>query len=136
MKAYQINNNQKFTEALFETELFDGYEMTEANVRTVISYHINGSLSPSEDYIRFSKVRPTLFDIISRDETLSSMKLVLFHRSSDTSVISGGFINITLSDDTIMLTSAVSYNSFSTDRSFEDAWDAYISKLLASHDLI
>lgn len=143
MKSFQINDLNNFIEKLFHSEIFDNLETVELSLTTDITYQIDGRLtSPKDpqktddgDYIRYSDVRPTIFYIFERHPEIKKLKLVLFHRSADRSVISGGFINISIQNDTIMLTSAVSYVTFTPDKTYEDAWDNYLSKLLTGNGI-
>ena len=59
--------------------------------------------------------------------------------SSDTGFgpddISGIFLNLTFRDGQMVLTTGVSYRTFTTDHSFDIAWDTLAARFLTNHGL-
>ncbi len=143
MKAYQVNDPDKLNTLLSESDAFDEYELTELTLTKDVTCHVDGrKIGKAEttangcDYIKFCDVRPLLSIVMKSSETDNRLKLSLFHRAAGGECITGGFINIVPQEDSVMVTSAVSYRTFTLDRSLEEAWDRYVNNLLTAHDLI
>ena len=49
--------------------------------------------------------------------------------------ISGIFLNLTFRDGQMVLTTGVSYRTFSLDRSFDNAWDTLAARFLEHHGI-
>lgn len=49
--------------------------------------------------------------------------------------VNGVFLNLTFRDGQLILTTGVSYRTFTPDHSFDQAWDALAARFLSSHGI-
>ena len=100
------------------------------------------------EYLPFSYLRPVFFELIRGRHTPLYLKFVFLLSpsnakktilSSDTGFvpddISGIFLNLTFRDGQMVLTTGVSYRTFTTDHSFDIAWDTLAARFLTNHGL-
>ena len=141
---------------LLAGDAFDNFLLVEAEINTFCGYHIDGRLKKDffegkelpegfegAGYVPFSAVKKTCFEIIKGSHTPLSFKFVLMLspenmkktvEASGTGIepsdINGIYMNILFSNNELMVTSGVSYATFTLDKSFEQAWDAMVEKFL------
>lgn len=162
MKAFYMKDQKQFMNQLLKSELFDHFLLAEATIHGAVSYQIDGHVNRSfydpdelaqiveedSEYLPFSQLRPVLFELIRGRHTPLYMKFVFLLspanaaktiRSVDTGFspedISGIFLNLTFRDGQMILTTGVSYRTFTTDHSFDIAWDTLAARFLTSHGL-
>ncbi len=162
MKAFYLKNQKEFMNRLLRSDLFDHFLCAEATIDGAVSYQIDGHINRDffdEDeaealfadgsmYMPYSYLRPILLTMIRGTHTPLFLKLVLMLspknaantiRCSGTSLttddINGIFFNLTYRNGQTILTTGVSYRTFTMDRSFDLSWDTFAARFLASHDL-
>ena len=162
MKAFYIKDQKQFMNRLLKTTLFDHFLLSEATIHGAISYRVDGHINreffdaeeletltaDGSEYLPFSHFRPICFELIRGKHTPLYMKFVFLLspsnaaktiQSTDTVMapddISGIFMNLTFRNGQLLLTTGVSYRTFTLDRSFDHAWDVLAARFLSSHGI-
>lgn len=163
MIALHLPEVRVFMNKLLCTEIFDNFLLQEAGIQGGISYHIEGALHTdfySEDeleqehltglsFIPYGKVRTQCFDLIKGKRTPSFFKFVLLLSPANlentlqrtgstltTSDVTAAFINLKFQNNKLLLTTGISYRTFTIDKSLDREWDALIKKFLKNHEII
>ena len=154
MIALQITELKSFMGKLLATNTFDDFLLQEATLQMGIGYvidgHINEAFYQNEEdqatehlsFITYSEVRGTLFDLIKGKRTplgfqvllqLSPKKCnLLFPEGLQTHLIKGLVMNIRYDGSKALITSGISYSSFSLDKAPELIWDEAMRAFLRS----
>ena len=162
MKAFYMKDQKHFMNQLLKSELFDHFLLAEATIHGAVSYQIDGHVNRNfydadelaaltadgSEYLPFSYLRPVFFELIRGRHTPLYLKFVFLLSpsnakktilSSDTGFgpddISAIFLNLTFRDGQMVLTTGVSYRTFTTDHSFDIAWDTLAARFLTNHGL-
>ncbi|MBR3769481.1 MAG: hypothetical protein IKL06_03000 [Lachnospiraceae bacterium] len=163
MIALKLPEVRVFMNKLLCTETFDNFLLQEAAIQGSISYHIEGTLHKdfySEEeleqehlnglsFIPYGKVRTQCFDLIKGKRTPSFFKFVLLlsptnlektlqqSASSLTSAdVTAAFINLKFQNNSLLLTTGISYRTFTIDKSLDHEWDNLIKKFLKNHEIV
>ncbi|MBR5128179.1 MAG: hypothetical protein IKU69_07090 [Roseburia sp.] len=163
MIALKLAEVRVFMNKLLCTETFDNFLLQEATIQGSISYHIEGTLHRdfySEDeleqehlgglsFIPYGKVRTQCFDLIKGKRTPSFFKFVLLLSPSNlektlqqsassltTADVSAAFINLKFQNNSLLLTTGISYRTFTVDKSLDHEWDTLIKKFLKNHEIV
>ena len=161
MLALQIEEVKDFMGKLLSKEVFDNFLLIELDVVTATSIHIAGHRQKAwydddewedlaeQDFATWREIRPVAFDLIKGKKV--PLKLAGVFRLSeentarilrrggftfDTDMVGGLFFNLRYENSTVILTTGVSMNSFTLDRSLERQWDADFSDFLRRNDII
>ena len=156
MIALQITELKAFMGKLLGTNTFDDFLLQEATLQMGIGYvidgHINEAFYQTNDeseessdrppFIPYSEVRSTLFDLIKGKRTPLGFQVVLqlspkrcailFPEGLDAHLIKGLLLNIRYDGSKVMITSGISYSSFSLDKAPELIWDEALMTFLRS----
>lgn len=152
MIALQITELKAFMSKLLTTNIFDDFLLQEATLQMGIGYvidgHINKAFYQNEEdqlterqaFITYGEVRSTLFDLIKGKRTplgfqvllqLSSKKsAILFPEGLESHLIKGLIMNIRYDGSKALITSGISYSSFSLDKAPELIWDEAMMNFL------
>lgn len=149
MQTIQILDIKKFMHLLLQTNFFQSYEFVSADIRTELSYSIDGHLHGSfytEDeaellqvkgraYLPWHMIQDKIFYLIKGKKTPAYMKIVLrldpdslqaFLDASKSSLnsndISGLFLNILFQENQLNVTCGISYKIFTLDKSIESEY--------------
>ena len=160
MISIELTDTKDFMNKLLRTEIFDNFLLQEAVITKAASYVIDGHLqkgfySSTEleengiagySILPFRMLRTNCFDLIKGRQTPSSFKFVFLlspenmehtlsslHSAFTLSDISGFFINIRYQNK--LLTTGISYNIFSADKTLDSEWDKLVMKFLANNDI-
>lgn len=163
MIALHLPEVRVFMNKLLCTEIFDNFLLQEASIQGNISYHIEGALHRdfyTEDeleqehlsglsFIPYGKVRTQCFDLIKGKRTPTFFKFVLLlspvnlektlqQSGSNLTLqdVSASFINLKFQNNQLLLTTGISYRTFTIDKSLDHEWDTLIKKFLKNHDII
>lgn len=147
---------------LLKSELFDHFLLAEATIHGAISYSVDGHINreffdaeelaaltaDGSEYLPFSYFRPICYELIRGKHTPLYMKFVflLSRTNAEKTIVSadagltsedlnGIFLNLTFRDGHLVLTTGVSYRTFTLDRSFDNAWDTLAARFLSSHGI-
>lgn len=156
MIALQITELKAFMGKLLGTNIFDDFLLQEATLQMGIGYvidgHINEAFYQSDDeqadrppFISYGEVRNTLFSLIKGKRTPLGFQLVLqlspkrcsilFPEGLDAHLIKGLIMNIRFDGSKALITSGVSYYSFSLDKAPEQIWDEAMMTFLKRADI-
>jgi hypothetical protein len=162
MKAFYVKDQKHFMNQLLKSQLFDHFLLIEASIRGAITYQVDGHINreffdseelqettvPGSDYLPFSHFRPICYELIRGKHTPLYMKLVFLLSpenaartlaASDSQLtpadVSGIFLNLTFRDGNLILTTGVSYRTFTLDHSFDASWDALAARFLTGHGI-
>ncbi len=154
MIALQITELKAFMGKLLGTSTFDDFLLQEATLQMGIGYvidgHINQAFYQTDEeesidkppFISYGEVRNTLFELIKGKRTPLGFQVVLqlspkrcsilFPEGLDTHLIKGLLLNIRYDGSKALITSGISYSSFSLDKAPELIWDEALMTFLRS----
>lgn len=153
MISVPITDVKNFMAHLLSRETFDLFYLVEASFKKEISYHIDGHLNdaffdtddqrPDREYCLWKEVRPFAFSIIKGKRLPLGCKIVLAlpkatvaflikesrcsFRKED---IEGIYLNILYEPENLMITTGISYRTFSLDKSLEQDVDDHMKNFL------
>ena len=152
MIALQITELKAFMGKLLGTSIFDDFLLQEATLQMGVSYvidgHINKAFYQNEEdtltdrppFIPYGEVRSTLFDLIKGKRTPLGFQVVLqlspkrcailFPEGLDAHLIKGLIMYIRFDGSKAVITSGISYSSFSLDKAPELIWDEALMTFL------
>ncbi|KAI4452639.1 hypothetical protein C823_007223 [Eubacterium plexicaudatum ASF492] len=163
MKAFQLTEQKEFMNLLLRSDIFDNFLLSEASVHTAVKYEIDGRLNPSffsdeersdqqlDDlsHMPYGRLRPIFFELIKGRTAPTSFQFVLMlspsnlkntlHASGTAispSDILGVYLNILYQNETLMLTTGVSYRVFIPDNSFEREWEKFTINFLKRNNIV
>ena len=154
MLSLTIQDVKNFMSHLLTKESFDRFYLVEAAIKMGISYHIDGHLNReffdtdtqhglTRQYSYWKEVRPKVFSLIKGSRLPLGCKIILalpdtilprFLEQSGCGFrpeeIEGLYLNILYDPNHLMITSGVSYRTFSLDKHLEHAFEEYISSYI------
>lgn len=161
MIALRILKQKSLMSKLLTSVLFDAFLLEEAVIDTYNTFTIDGHIHkdfykdiasdteeiPSEDFSSWEKIRPIALELIKGKQTPLGIKFVL-HASkemkemilskADSRLLQDQIVlalRISLSQGCLIITTGMSSNVFSLDKSIEKAWDEFIPSFLESNGI-
>ncbi len=162
MIALKLTNTKNFMNTLLRGECFDHFLLKEATISSGASFVIDGTI-PADFYteeekeemgicgygfLPFSELRGNCFDLMKGKKTPSSFSfvfllspdnmkktLVAMQSSFTENDIAALFMNIRYTAGELMLTTGISYKTFSMDKSLDKEWDAMVCKFLTKNEI-
>ena len=157
MISQQITDIRHFMQHLLSAETFDRFLLAEARIQMGISWEIDGKIrpafydddnTPSEEFIAWQEVRPTIYSILRGNRLPLSMKIILAlpqktvrhlmvrsGKEEEANRIQGMFINILYRPTGLLLTTGLSRSDFSADKTAEQVFDDSIASFLKNHEI-
>ena len=162
MLALQITSTKQFMNQLLTSDCFSSFLLESAFVTTFNTFHIDGRIhsefynNESEEYLEktkytFSKyldLQEHLFFVIKGSRTPLQMKLTLLLNPDamdkllltnactvPKEMLSAFVLNIKYDGEKILLTTAISYEGFTMDKSAEPIWDNAFKKFLSAKEI-
>lgn len=158
MLSLQITDIRKMSQLLFTEDSFDRFLLHDAAFVTEITTTVEGRKNndfytddekereAENAYITYGRIRPVCFSLIKGKRLPLSFKLILLTDRASTEAIrkKAGFtdcaitsmsINLLYKDQILYLTTGISYNGFSMDRSAEKAWDEAVEHFLNQKEI-
>lgn len=162
MQAIEILDIKQFMRLLFQTDTLDHYEMVSAEIRTDISYSIDGKLNQSfynkdelsllqlekNFFLPWQYAKEKIFSLIKGKKTPSLLKLILkvnpiqaedilslSNSSLNSNNIDGFFLNIIFQENKLNVICGLSYKIFTMDRELENYFSENIITLFKSKDI-
>lgn len=159
MQSIHILDIKPFMQLLFQTEQLNEYEFVSADIRTDMTYsldgHINRSFFSEEEliqhsltqrsYLTWSIAREKVFTLIKGKRTPSLLKIVLrasvpetenlissTNSSLNSNDIDGIFLNIIFQENKLNVICGISHKIFTMDKELESEFSAKIITLLKS----
>lgn len=153
MEAIEITEVKKFMAKLLLHQDFDHFLLSEAEITTFNTFHIDGHIQKkfyqTEEYealgkpqmSSWSQIRPLCFEMIKGQKTPLRFKIVLklpekqvadFLEKQQLSYqpgdVGGLYLNLSYENGTLYCISGVSMQLFTMDKTLERAWDAFVKK--------
>ena len=162
MLALELTDTKDFMNKLLKSPLFDHFLLQEGTITAGASYVIDGKINTgfyTEEELTqlhitgyrllpFSMLRGNFFDLIKGKKAPSSFKFVFMlspenlHRTLESikssfteQDITGIFLNIRYQNQLLSLTTGISYNIFSVDKTLENEWDRMVRQFLTNHEI-
>lgn len=162
MLALKLTDVKDFMNKLLRSETFDHFLLQEAVISGAANYIIDGRLNQeyfsSEEleeahiadypFLPFSMLRGNCFDLIKGKKTPTSFRFVFLlspenqkktleslHSSFTEKDIRGFFLNLKYQNQILTLTTGVSYQIFSMDKSLENEWDRLVIRFLKQQNI-
>ena len=162
MIALELTDVKDFMNKLLRSELFDHFLLQEACITGAATYTINGQITrgfyaeeeleelglKNVRFLPFSMLRENCFDLIKGKKTPCAFRFVFLLSPSNmentirsvgsnytSSDISGMYINLRYQNQLLSLTTGISYNIFSTDKTLENEWDKLVMKFLTRNEI-
>ncbi len=145
MTSIEITNVKQFMHSLLCTEAFDSFLLCEAHITTIAEYHIDGRRSAEGDGTvpSYRLLRPVCYQMVRGTKAPSRMHFV-FQLSPENQArtieksntpftnqdIGGLFLNVLFQNEKLVLTTGISYKTFSLDKSLEQEWDRLVPLFL------
>lgn len=162
MLALKLTDIKDFMNKLLRTETFDHFLLQEAVIVGAANYVIDGRIN--QDYfteeeleeakltdssiLPFSMLRGNCFDLIKGKKTPTSFKFVFLlspenqkktldslHSSFTERDIRGFYLNLKFQNQTLTLTTGVSYQIFTMNKSLEEEWDKLVIRFLKQQQI-
>ena len=161
MVSLRIEDVKDFMGKLLSKETFDNFLLIEMDIITAASFHISGHRQKAwydndewDDltdtaYVTWREIKPAAYDLIkghriplkitgvfrlSEENTGRILKKGGF--AFDTDAVGGLFFNLRFEGGAVVVTTGVSMNTFTTDKSLERGWDYYFAEFLSRNEII
>ena len=148
----------RFMGKLLKGENFDGFLLKEGFLRTNIEYRFQGKLFAEyfdtseqekleEKYVYWGELRPTVFELIKGKRTPLAFSFTLLMTKNDTTGLLARrqvnlgedspslFLQIRFEHGAGHIVTGTARNTFSLDKSLEEAWDSEVKQLLKAMEL-
>lgn len=160
MIALSIPDLKQFTSKLFVQETFDSFQVAEISVSTYNTFEINGRMQKgyyseeeleekgAPEFSYWKQLRPFCFSIIKGSRLPKSFRIILVFpktqipefliqvgvsfRPED---IQGLYLNIRYENGALLCVSGTSLNSFTMDKTLDQAWDQMVRHLLKREEI-
>ena len=158
MISLKILEMNRFMGKLLKGENFDGFLLKEGFLRTNIEYRFQGQLFAEyfdtseqekleEKYVYWGELRPTVFELIKGKRTPLAFSFTLLMTKNDTTGLLARrqvnlgedspslFLQIRFDHGAGHIVTGTARNTFSLDKSLEEAWDSEVKQLLKAMEL-
>ncbi len=162
MLALQISSTKQFMNHLLTGDTFSSFLLENATVTTFNTFTIDGRVHPefftdsdtrtdaqkNNVFSEYLSLRDHLYSVVKGSRTPLSMKITLLLNPQAMekllqnngcenlrSMISGFALNIKYDGSKITLTTAISYEGFTMDKSAEPVWDTALKKFLSAKEI-
>lgn len=162
MQAIEILDIKLFMQFLFQTTALDSYEFVSSELRTDMSYSLDGHINKeffSDDeketleitdafYLPWRLAKEKIFNLIKGKKTPSHLKIVLKTNASETAAflsstssafhendIDGLFLNIIFQENKLNVICGISYKIFTLDKTLETAFFENTIALFKSYNI-
>ena len=158
MISLKILEMNRFMGKLLKGENFDGFLLKDGFLRTSIEYRFQGQLFAEyfdtaeqekleEKYIYWGELRPTVFELIKGKRTPLAFSFTLLLPKNDTAELlarrqvnmSGDspslFLQIRFEHGMGHIVTGTARNTFTLDKSMEEAWDEEVKQLFRAMEL-
>lgn len=148
----------RFMGKLLKGEDFDGFLLKEGFLRTNMEYRFSGQLFTDyfdteeqkrldEKYVYWGELRPTLFELIKGKRTPLAFSFTLLLTGNDTAQMLARrqvnigedspslFLQIRFEHGTGRIITGTARNTFTLDKSLEEAWDAEVLQRMKAMEL-
>ena len=161
MVSLRIEDVKSFMGKLLSKEVFDNFLLIEMDIVNANAFHISGHRQKAwydsdewdeftdTEYVTWREVKPAAFDLIKGKRV--PLKITGVFRLStentgrllkkggfnfDTDSVGGLFFNLYFEGGAVTITTGVSMNTFTTDKSLERGWDYYFAEFLGRNEIV
>ena len=158
MVSLKILEMNRFMGKLLKGENFDGFLLKEGFLRTNIEYRFQGQLfidyfdteeqeKLEEKYVYWGELRPTVFELIKGKRTPLAFSFTLLLTKNDTTALLARrqvnvgedspslFLQIRFEHGTGRIITGTARNTFTLDKSLDEAWDVEVQQLMKAMEL-
>lgn len=158
MLALQITSTKQFMNLLLTSDCFSSFLLESASITTFNTFHIDGRIHPEfyendtektkYSFSNYLDLQEHLFFVVKGNRTPLQMKLTLLLNPDSMEkllltnactvpkeMLSGFALNIKYNGEKIVLTTAISYEGFTMDKSAEPIWDNALKKFLSAKEI-
>ena len=158
MISLKILEMNRFMGKLLKGENFDGFLLKEGFLRTNMEYRFQGQLFAEyfdtseqekldEKYVYWGELRPTLFELIKGKRTPLAFSFTLLMSKNDTTQLLARrqvnigddspslFLQIRFDHGVGRMVTGTARNTFTLDKSLDEAWDTEVKQLLKAMEL-
>ena len=153
MKSFNVDNIKEFMNELLLNDKYDSFYLFDAKVNAAIDYYVNGKINreffdkeeldnmTGDEYILWKDVKATIHDYMKGNHLPIKFKIVLmFNRDNIIKLIEMNnilmhpdnvgalFMNIYYENGLLYVTSGISMNIFTMDKTLESIWDETLEK--------
>ncbi len=150
------DSSKDFMGKLLVSEAFDSFLLQEASIITSVTYNIEGRIHKdffseeeregiTEEFVSWSTMRSTVFDLIKGRNTPISLKMTLALNTEAMNAVirkespegqSNGLralvVNIRFENGSVNLITGTSYETFTLEKTWEKVWDDTFTRFLTS----
>lgn len=159
MISYKLSILKTFMNDLLAGDTFDHFLLTEASIHTSTTFtldgHINAPYYSSEEFesipekhiASWGSLKPYCYMVMKGRKLPVRFKIILLcppdlldkilkesGLTVDTSEINGLFLNIRFENNILTLTSGISLQTFTLDKTLDSLWDNYLRSLLGKYE--
>ena len=158
MISLKILEMNRFMGKLLKGENFDGFLLKEGFLRTGMEYRFQGRVFPeyfdteeqekhTEEYTYWGEVKPFIFELVKGKRTPLAFSFTLLLTKNDTAELLARrsvnvgedspslFLQIRFEHGAGRIITGTARNTFTLDKSLEEAWDAEVGQLLKAMEL-
>jgi hypothetical protein len=158
MLCLKMSDVKNVMSKLLVQTVFDNFLVSELDVATFCTLHINGKinkswydtgeLETSEEYSKWSQIKPYAYQVIKGSKVPASMKLVFFLSGENKTRLiqrAGGdwkehdisqfCLNMKYENGEMYITTGVAYRIFTMDHTMQEQWDYDLKKFLKYYQI-
>lgn len=158
MISLKILEMNRFMGKLLKSESFDGFLLKEGFLRTSMEYRFQGRVFPEyfdteeqekhkEEYTYWGELKPFVFELVKGKRTPLAFSFTLLLTKNDTTELLARrgvnvgedspslFLQIRFEHGAGRIITGTARNTFTLDKSLEEAWDTEVRQLLKAMEL-
>lgn len=158
MISLKILEMNRFMGKLLKGENFDGFLLKEGFLRTGMEYRFQGRVfseyydteeqeNHTEEYAYWGEVKPFVFELVKGKRTPLAFSFTLLRTKNDTAELLGRrqvnvgedspslFLQIRFEHGTGHIVTGIARNTFTLDKSLDEAWDEEVKQLFKAMEL-
>ena len=158
MISLKILEMNRFMGKLLKGENFDGFLLKEGFLRTFMEYRFQGRVFPdyfdteeqtnhTEEYVYWGEIKPFVFDLVKGKRTPLAFSFTLLMAKNETArmlarqAVNVGedvpslFLQIRFEHGVGHIITGTARNTFTLDKSLDEAWDAEVRQILKAMEL-
>ena len=158
MISLKILEMNRFMGKLLKAENFDGFLLKEGFLRTGMEYRCQGRVFPeyfdaeeqekyTEEYTYWGELKPFVFELVKGKRTPLAFAFTLLLSKNDTTGLLARrqvnvgedspslFLQVRFDHGTGHIVTGTARNTFSLDKSLDEAWDAEVRQLMKAMEL-
>lgn len=146
-----ILDKDEFLNKLYQENRFQSFLLFEARIKSVNDYYINGKVNTDllniddrdnyKQYITWDSIKEDFFYLYNKNKDMINGKIILMFNPDNVKKliemnnipvsekeVGALFLNINIEFKNIYITTGISMNNFSLDKTLENVWDSTVFK--------